>query len=132
MTNTFQQATHLSDFLEHQDWLAGTKCKQAIRHFKERSFIGDAQSARFARKKSKSDAEIVDPYTDWAKGKKQCYGVLGLHEAEDLAKLEDGALAALDNADSYACYAAGKSPSSLLQAVLISIVSSDIRQARCR
>ena len=106
-TNTFQQATHLSDFLEHQDWVAGTKCKQAIHHSKDRSFIGDAQPARFARKKSKSDAEIVDQYTYWAKGKKQCYGVLGLHEA-------------------------GKSPSSLLRAVLIPTVSSDIRQARCR
>ena len=34
------------------------------------------------------------------------YPAYGISRAQDLAKLEDGAVAALDNADNFACYAA--------------------------
>ena len=112
--------------------MAGARCERAIRHFKYESFIGDAQPIRFAKKKSKSDAEIVERFTYYSKGKKECYVAYGLHAAEAVARLEDGALAAIDNADSYASYAAGTFLLSVSAHRAGLIVPSDLRQTTHR
>ena len=76
-------------------------------HLRHCLYVEDESPAFWARRSSISDKKIVKlcKVKNRKKKPRDC-PACEIARAQELAKLEDGAIAALDNADSFACYAA--------------------------